>query len=215
MTLQNLAQQKLWASFPTDFNDPFEFRVSRAAALAQVNSLRAEYPEVVTLPEAEICEAICSRIEAELQQFGVTCFTENPTDILMWSHYADHHRGMCLCLDLDEEAFRGGTFRVIYAENYPSPDLSQGWHSDGLGKILFTKSKHWAYEKELRRINTNGEGLFDYPGKLASVIFGCRCSTADRQTIMSILATKSGVEYLEAELSSQSYTINLKNYNPI
>lgn len=115
LTLQNLAQRKLWASFPTAFNDPFEFRVSRTAALAQVDALKADNPDLEKLSQVEICEALCCNIETELQKFGVTCFTENPTDILMWSHYADNHRGVCLSFDFDEEAFKGGTFRVIYS----------------------------------------------------------------------------------------------------
>ncbi len=209
-SLQNLALRKLWASFPSNFNDPFEFRISRAATIAYINSISAKHVYRGRFSETETCEELCHKIESELQKFGVTCFTENPTDILMWSHYADHHRGICLCFDLDDEAFRAKLSPVIYSEDYPTPDLSSGWQSDGIANILITKSRHWAYEKEFRGLNTIGEGLFEYPGRLSSVIFGYRCGLLDRQTVMSILATEIELEYFEAELSPQFYEINLK-----
>jgi hypothetical protein len=91
LSLQNLAQRKLWASFPTGFNDPFEFRVSRTAIIKQVNSIRSKFQDLQHLTDEEIGGLLCRQIEEQLKSFGVTCFTENPTDILMWSHYADHH----------------------------------------------------------------------------------------------------------------------------
>lgn len=35
-------------------------------------------------------------IAAKMQHQGIACFSAKVDDLLMWSHYADGHRGFCL-----------------------------------------------------------------------------------------------------------------------
>ena len=48
----------------------------------------------------------------DLEQFGISCFTTKHDNFLMWSHYADNHRGVCLEFDFSKEVDRmkGGDF---------------------------------------------------------------------------------------------------------
>lgn len=43
------------------------------------------------------------------EKIGVCCFSLDPKSILMWSHYSDNHKGVCLKFDRlkDMECFRG------------------------------------------------------------------------------------------------------------
>ena len=85
------------------------------------------------------------------KRFGVSCFSDNPDDILMWSHYADKHRGMVI-------GFEGKTFGpYLYKADYDHerheyhPVFTTG-RSDAIINTLRRKSKHWKYEAESRLI---------------------------------------------------------------
>jgi hypothetical protein len=55
------------------------------------------------------------------QSFGVLCLSERPDDILLWSHYSNSHRGLCLEFDA---AAHPDVFprlrRVVYQKKYPA-----------------------------------------------------------------------------------------------
>ena len=90
----------------------------------------------------------------------VSCFTEYPpTKLLMWSHYADYHKGLCLEYDLkdcDDETFCM-LMPIIYQFNLQlqkdDVKLSDFTYSRLLQMILI-KSKEWSYEKEWRLIKS-------------------------------------------------------------
>lgn len=109
-----------------------------------------------------------SEIKQIRDKFLVGCFTTNYDSILMWSHYADNHRGVCIEFDIpdnEQELYS----KVIYSETRPSNNLVQGiekicGHLLGKGEIdmadklfiklmtepYYTKSKNWSYENEYR-----------------------------------------------------------------
>lgn len=55
--------------------------------------------------EAEIW-LLTSRIQTELLQHydkGVCCFSSKPNSSLLWSHYGDKHRGLCIVLNCTQK----------------------------------------------------------------------------------------------------------------
>lgn len=79
---------------------------------------------------------------------GFLCLSKTPSNILMWSHYADCHRGMVIEFDSNHEYFRFGTEEVVYSNERPSMVLHDEHPST---EILRTKSLDWEYEQEVRR----------------------------------------------------------------
>jgi hypothetical protein len=79
---------------------------------------------------------------------GFLCLSKTPSNILMWSHYGDCHRGMVIEFDSNHEYFRFGTEDVIYSNKRPSMVLHDEHPST---EILRTKSLDWEYEQEVRR----------------------------------------------------------------
>ena len=105
---------------------------------------------------------------------GVACFTTELTNILMWSHYANGHRGFCLEFDTEYFPSSAKLIKVIYGSSYPtlSPeDLFKEPHK--LGEPLYTKSKDWENEEEWRLIMKKGDSSFEYnPKALTGIYFG-------------------------------------------
>jgi len=97
----------------------------------------------------------------------VVCLTEySPAQLLMWSHYGDYHKGMCLeydFLDCDEDTY-AMLMPVIYTEEIPSINhdaIDNDSHCESYAlKLVLFKSKEWEYEKEWRLIK-----CFDNPSR--------------------------------------------------
>ena len=77
---------------------------------------------------------------------GLLCFSFKWSNPLLWAHYTDKHKGICLGFDLPDEHIR----HVAYVSTrlpFPNPsDLNERRAQDW----LFTKFSGWCYEAECR-----------------------------------------------------------------
>lgn len=131
-------------------------------------------------------QKILNDMQEAVNKIGVFCLSEIRDDILMWSHYADGHRGFCLQFHIKPTLYPFGELllKVEYAVSYPIIDII-GCCEDQARKILLTKADFWKYEKEWRILDPdNGPGIRVFPAEmLTGVIFGCTMSHEDRQLI--------------------------------
>ncbi len=120
-------------------------------------------------------------------RFGLICMSRGWQHPLLWGHYAEKHRGLCLGFDVAEN----GMFREVkyHAER---PTLSEiGCNSmndindSDMDSLLFMKFRDWEYESEYRAFCELKEkdpvsDLYFLPFsenlKLAQVIVGARSS---------------------------------------
>jgi len=121
---------------------------------------------------------------------GILCLTENESDILMWSHYAESHKGLLIEFDPqhpffgDSAKIPGRDFDLLSRVCYSSdrPKMAMGGQIDP--SLFITKSSHWAYENEWRMFKhlktqpaAHKEGkaiyLFDIPAEcIRRVVLG-------------------------------------------
>ncbi len=100
---------------------------------------------------------------------GVSCFSTTSDNILMWSHYADKHGGICIEYDFSLleklENINAFLLPVIYSNDRPlltvdKFDLENGQATQesvmrimpDLIRAILTKSEFWKYEDEWRFI---------------------------------------------------------------
>lgn len=154
----------------------------------------------------------------------VCCFSRVPDSLLMWAHYSDSHRGICLEYEITEEDFKTTFMEVNYSDimpkidsiktypaDHPSADcLSINIHNEG--KAFTTKSKDWSYEKELRTFRIledhklKGE-ISKFPGTLTKILFGLRTTDREIATMDRILVSNPGLMFQRADLKEDSYEI--------
>lgn len=79
---------------------------------------------------------------------GCLSLSATCTNILMWSHYAQHHQGYVLGFDANHEYFGRSVDPVVYSDNRPPHKPFEHRHS---GDLFYTKSTDWAYEQEYRK----------------------------------------------------------------
>jgi hypothetical protein len=209
-TLNGLNTRKLWAARPHTFNDPFEFKLKRSSTPIGLKTLRNKNPHLENLTDEELIVFAIDRYEVKIREMGVICYTMSPDNILMWSHYADGHKGICLEFKLDEgrTLSDAGIYKVVYDDIYPEIDFENIWHKDRLAKILWTKSKEWASENELRQIRISGNELVDYPFKLSSILFGLKTSDNEKKLIKRILEG-NGVEFKNIKLADREFKLQI------
>lgn len=120
-----------------------------------------------------------------VNKYGVLCFSQNFESPLMWAHYADSHRGVCLGFDVPAEELD----EVNYESKRLVADVEGNLQSTDLWRFLTTKFKQWSYEKESRWIikwkeltcqNSMHFKAFSDDLQLCEIVLGLRCMhTAD------------------------------------
>lgn len=100
----------------------------------------------------------------------VCCFTTDLRNEIMWAHYADSNKGVCLEFDLSTTPeLHEKIFPVEYNDTFPVINSM-----DDLPEALLRKRTAWQYEKEWRILtNVRGGKPFD-KSALTAIYFGCK-----------------------------------------
>ena len=175
--LSGLALRRLKIARIADLNDPFEL----LAADLLDPELRAAFQKVKEHTHANN---------------GMLCFSKNWKNPLLWSHYADKHRGVCFGFDVQSDV----ASEIEYSEDrikISGPSFENGDEAslDIMSRLLRTKFAGWKYEQEVR-VNvkldhsTSESGLYFYdfgPAlPLREVILGVLCD-APTERIRSLV----------------------------
>lgn len=150
---------------------------------------------------------------------GLLCFTENWSSPLLWSHYADRHKGVCLGVDVR----RSLVSKVDYADTplrkkLPDDPEASVIADSVLNVLARTKSHHWKYEEERRLFVDLTSAiaeppLFFWPFnddlRLREVILGHRCEL--QLTTVRALAEKCATDAVafKARLAYRSFEVRL------
>lgn len=107
--------------------------------------------------DPEIVRSIFGGLQQRIDKHGVLCLSSVPDNILMWSHYADSHKGICLEFDANNNFFARAS-PVTYSDQCPCERFPAmgNFNVD----IFYTKSKLWSYEKEWRIFEIEGGNKF-------------------------------------------------------
>jgi hypothetical protein len=214
-TLDILDNHRLYCPAPASFNDPFECKAEISfKAPINVKNKRAKerlMKEKPHITEAEV-EALApdrwQQVEKkDPEEFprwlqydtGVVSFSEINDDILMWSHYAGRHNGVCIefsCANRDHVDFFARIFRVHYQEKLPSVNFYTTPKEEQLQAFILTKAKHWEYEKEWRIViadNTiqNSRYITLPSGIISAIYLGCKISQENRNEILRRVGSSS------------------------
>lgn len=121
----------------------------------------------------------------ELGAYGVLSLAAKWDCPLMWSHYADEHRGLCIEYDTSDNAFknlkpvsytRPRAVRVSDLIDWKVKNIA-GAKEKVCETFFFSKASQWRYEREWRDLS-EGSGASDAPAYVSAVIFGLRCDDA-------------------------------------
>lgn len=161
-----------------------------------------------------------------LSQYGITCFSKNYNNLLMWSHYAESHKGMCIGFDLEKLYFglrdlvtESTILCVKYSRKFEPVNYFEEKYS--VLNCMRVKSHHWKYEKEIRitisPINFSKSNSILLPieaGSINRIYFGSKMSTKNEDTLIEICKKKfANSRLLKMELNKYSFNLKTKKVN--
>lgn len=183
--------------------------LSRSEINREVNVLS----QVIKKKDAVFLEESKIGTEEIISNIGIFSLSTVPDDILMWSHYADSHKGFCVVLKDDpNDYFIARALQVKYTQDYPIVNPLVDSNEVRMNKLLLTKSNHWAYENEWRIIDhINGPGVQVFPDHLfEGVILGCKMSEEHQSLLKGwCQQRKRPVNVYQAEQSPKTYSIDI------
>lgn len=221
-TLDIIASKRIYYAFPESFNDPFDTKCyfTRSTAIAictdadKVARVFPDAPDIMVFEQKNVSSDI-NTFQDKLKNFGIVSLAESATDILMWSHYADNHKGICIELERSENNALGDhekTDKVKYTQRYPSLSsnilLDNEKFNSSLKRVLYTKSKQWEYEKEWRTVKPQGGKTYSLPGDVKSITFGARSSQMDIEIVKKLIVG-TDIKLFQAELKQNEFGIKL------
>jgi hypothetical protein len=149
----------------------------------------------------------------QLKKLRVFCLSAHNQSILMWSHYAQYHTGVCFKLKVLPEKDNSicAAKKVDYLPDPPSFFKAEAWidsivlnkeleHTDLYYRYPLSKSKIWEYEDEWRvwaPFENDGNSYIDIPiveGEIEAIYFGVNADHAKTKDLMT-LAQSRGIQY--------------------
>lgn len=154
-------------SSPTHLNDPFESLLPSDINAYIDNFAQQEFMDQDIAKNIDKTSLVNS-MKNIMKIHGVTSLSETQRNLLMWAHYADNHKGLCIGYDTDvifremDKVFLrdDGILRKIKYNNVRHEDFghlqetinTKGLYEYLLYGLMLTKGDEWIYEKEFRYI---------------------------------------------------------------
>ncbi|XHP75851.1 hypothetical protein KCTC52924_03619 [Arenibacter antarcticus] len=217
---QVLTNNTIGFSSLKDFNDPFESHYSYSHFVKKRNTISQYLQDVHSNPVNILISKIRGKIDKYLNDLKVSCFSKNPYEPLMWSHYSKKHEGICYCYDnsklfnIQQYQFK----KVVYSNEIANIIFFEEITSFSMLKpqiesIICTKSENWAYEKEYRYIIKSEESAHKFNvNSLKAIIVGFRhknITLVEKMIQDYNNKNNTEVKILYARPSSDLYKINI------
>jgi len=197
--ITDLEDRRLKLATIDDLNDPFD--------LYAIDTTDPRMAYAVTMSVAQVKE-----------DTGLLCFSRNWDNLLLWSHYAAKHTGLCLGFDIPDHSSGASVYMdVLYQPNLLKIRDAKDLNLDFAYRSLCTKHESWSYEQEVRILvgiknQPYEKGLywaqFGPDLQLREVIIGAQCSTKDANAVCEALKGHPGqIECTWAYMRSDAFLL--------
>jgi Protein of unknown function (DUF2971) len=194
---------ELWFPVADQVNDPFEFKCAVDYGYSLQETVKAftlvelAFNPSITRPEAlkkvlgvferlsddqiryrqqELSMNLWNRLASS---HSMCCLSATPTSTLLWSHYADSHRGVAIGIRLPENTHP--LYQVRYSDKLArlSPlslvNVGHARQTELFETLFLRKAECWRYESEYRVIASSTKSFARNIGahSVEQIVFGC------------------------------------------
>jgi hypothetical protein len=244
-TMRMIYNGEMFFSNADNFNDPFECSVDISCAATKEEVIKHLQKNMNTAIENEYLLKIWENdkekfkemynknmVKLVRRQFIIFCLARHYDNILMWSHYADEHRGICIgyqttnfshskTIECDikylNEKMHPYPYlplsKVKYSEKKPKEFNVIKENADELVAFIYTKAKSWEYENEYRII-LNRDAIRKNPiyinqKEIKEIIFGLRVDTKIQDNMMNeILRKRNDIKFYRMNIIGGEFVLN-------
>lgn len=221
---------KLYLASPNQYNDLFEcgFSLSLEATPEQMrqkfadiligeglnkSQAFAQATKLVSGPHRDTVTVARELIEKVGNTLGLLSLTSVNDDLLMWAHYADAHRGICLEFDTaTDKHLIGAAMPVRYEQDFPVLDFFKTDAFEVGYTVALTKSVTWSYEQEWRTLKPDlGRTKAPFPPEaLTGIVLGARMEYQRRRAILELAdSLPHEIVIREASVHTDKYSLRI------
>lgn len=161
----------------------------------------------------------CNEIN-EHNGFKVVCLSRSRNKKLMWSHYADGHRGCSIKISVPQNY--GTNQCPLKRVEYSGTIVNRSnLNENDLAETLYIKDKKWDYELEVRAVYCNKNRKLDcwkhyrgnifYKVNITQIDFGC-FSHFDDQYLDALIAIRDYNSNHKKKIKVRKYKMSDKRY---
>jgi hypothetical protein len=221
--IQSLVDGTIYFSSPDKFNDPFDCSLDISD---DYGDDRDGFRQAMTLLESDQATSAINAFENDRQikeayfhglsktisedqiaKYGVACFASSNTISLMWSHYADKHKGFCVGFTWPD---RDSELMAVSPVNYASNAfvrLSSVYKvhnqqpKDYVMERFFVKDENWRYEEEIRLVSHQyvNQSIVVKGMTPKTICFGLNTPKLEKDTLMCLLKNKHEICFFNME----------------
>lgn len=223
--LDSLVSSELYFASRTQLNDPFDCNIDIQLILDHLIETKST-EDTDLFQEVLSGNKFMKQFLKDIDLLGIGSFSLNWDETLMWSHYADNHKGVCIIYDFPNDFIHNqdkifGASKVSYDSNTVSDWLQdniklfrsnyQEFFIRLLQKVLTSKAPSWIYEEEARIIRPITGQYKIQRNIMTTIIFGLRTTQQDEKLIRSIAEKYyEGVEYWRIIRTGNDFGIRTK-----
>lgn len=152
-----------------------------------------------------------ARLYHELYEAGIYSLSEVNDSIIMWSHYAKNHEGVCIGFDRKDLENTGNLIKVKYVKKAPTELTKTNRRSPAK---YFHKHKYfqWSYEKEFRLIlEDTKDKHIDFPAKIKAIYYGAKVKP--EFLAQSLPRIPKGIDVYIFKLSEKDFKLHPEKIN--
>jgi len=194
--LSDIALCRLRVSRYHELNDPFELLAVNVGTHKGIREVMLKHRDEMN------------------QETGLLCFTRGYGEPMLWSHYADKHRGICLGFDVQDESCTP----VDYVKERIRVVTGDGkLDEEAFARTLSAKADSWKYEAEVRvhillkNVPIFEDGSYFVPFAegmaLREVILGHVCSMPPDAIHKLVSRVHGQVQISKAALAYKSFAV--------
>lgn len=240
-----LSQGTLKFTNPKNFNDPFDCKFSLTPAYLS-SSKALKMNEGILFPKRSPAKRalesqrmknfynynpqLLKSISEVRNSAYICCLNQNPLNILMWSHYAQQHKGFVIEFRFKKNPEFASIekehifipYPILYSPIFPKLVKKDRQTDAVANKSFLTKSLDWSYEKEWRIIRydlESNEEIQKFPRDmvLTSVIAGIGVNNEvflKWEKALSLVSKemKRQVRIYKAEIIDNKYALTVPNH---
>ena len=199
--------------------------IARILLSKEVSIDKSKHDEMVSGLRDAFSYATRSQVD-EINDFiqkgmKICSFSTNKSSIIMWGHYSDYHKGICIEYDLSRFDSSAMQLRMLFPVIYSSKLFDsteyfiESIKNDGPFNNLFGqiaalyKSPEWAYEKEWRLVLPLGPSESPMNCKMVppkAIYLGARISE-EYEKLISNIAKEKGAKLFQTRLSRTEFKL--------
>ncbi|KHE93441.1 MAG: DUF2971 domain-containing protein [Candidatus Scalindua rubra] len=227
--ISSLINKTVWFADPRSFNDPFDCRFDILESSPKSFKMPAKIGVEIMAEKFNACKKdeeydspkeYRNKLEKALTEIGVLCLSSSNDNMLMWSHYADKHKGFCLSFRMiGNDIFK--VRRVDYEGKYTEIRIEDFADKPDryIKDVIFNKASDWEYEGEYRIVIDIPDGddskrniKWEYFMVLDSIYIGYEMPEHHRDAIKKLFKSDSSIKIIKMEQVPDQLQVKPKDW---